>query len=78
MSDTFATRLKQAREARRLTQEALAEKVGMQPSHIGHYEAGTRKPSYDNLRSLCLALRVSGDLLLGLTSASASALRSQT
>lgn len=71
----FAVRLKQARETRHLTQEALAEKVGLHPSHIGHYEAGTRKPSYDNLRDLCLALRVSGDILLGLTSAHVSALR---
>ena len=37
----------------------------MQPSAIAHFEAGRRKPSFDNVRSLARALKVSADYLLG-------------
>lgn len=37
----------------------------MQPSAIAHFEAGRRKPSFDNVRSLAKALKVTGDYLLG-------------
>lgn len=47
----------------------------MHPSQVGHYEAGTRKPSYDNLRTFCQVLRVSSDYLLGLTQTPFGALR---
>lgn len=72
---TFAERLKAARDLRRLTQEGLARKVELPPSQIGHYEAGTRKPSYDNLRDICRALRVNSDYLLGLSATPFDALR---
>jgi transcriptional regulator with XRE-family HTH domain len=41
----------------------------MQPSAIAHFEAGRRLPSFDNVRALARALRVSGDYLLGAQSA---------
>ncbi len=71
----FAGRLKAARELRRMTQDDLAARVEMHPSQIGHYEAGTRKPSYDNLRTFCGVLRVNSDYLLGLTETPFDALR---
>lgn len=37
----------------------------MQPSAIAHFEAGRRKPSFDNVRALAKALDVSADYLLG-------------
>lgn len=37
----------------------------MQPSAISHFETGTRKPSFDNLRILADSLDVSTDYLLG-------------
>ena len=37
----------------------------MQPSAIAHFEAGRRKPSFDNARSLAKALDVSADYLFG-------------
>lgn len=37
----------------------------MQPSAIAHFEAGRRKPSFDNVRSLSRALKVTADYLLG-------------
>jgi transcriptional regulator with XRE-family HTH domain len=66
-SDVFPARLRAARELRELTQEGLASRAGMQPSAISHFESGTRKPSFDNLRRLADALQVSTDYLLGRT-----------
>lgn len=71
----FAERLKAARELRRLTQADLAAKAGLHFTQVAHYEAGTRKPSYDNLRAFCTALRVNSDYLLGMTETPFDALR---
>jgi transcriptional regulator with XRE-family HTH domain len=64
-SDLFRTRLRAARELRGLSQGALAERAGLQPSAVSHFETGTRKPSFDNLRRLADALEVTTDYLLG-------------
>ncbi len=64
----FAERLRDARERLRgLTQAQLAEKAGLPSTSISHFEntEGTRKPSFDNLRSLANALAVTTDYLLG-------------
>ena len=37
----------------------------MQPSAISHFETGTRKPSFDNLRILADSLDVTTDYLIG-------------
>lgn len=62
---TFAARLRQARDHRQLSQSELARLAGMQPSAIAHFEAERRKPSFDNVRALAKALKVSADYLLG-------------
>lgn len=62
---TFPDRLREARERRRLNQGELAERAGLQASAISHFETGTRKPSFDNLRRLSDALEVTTDYLLG-------------
>lgn len=67
--EAFEERLRAARESRRLSQGALAERTGLQPSAVSHFETGTRKPSFENLRRLADALRVSTDYLLGRTAA---------
>ena len=64
-SEVFPERLRSAREYRGLNQGALALKAGMQPSAISHFETGTRKPSFDNLRILADTLDVTTDYLLG-------------
>lgn len=64
-SGVFPERLRSAREYRGLNQGELAQKAGMQPSAISHFETGTRKPSFDNLRILADALDVTTDYLLG-------------
>lgn len=75
MAALFKDRLKAARELRKLTQEELGKKADLHPSHVAHFEKGSRKPGYDNLRSLCVALRVNSDYLLGLTNTPFDALR---
>lgn len=64
-SVVFSERLRIAREYRGLNQGELAQKTGMQPSAISHFETGTRKPSFDNLRILADSLDVTTDYLLG-------------
>jgi transcriptional regulator with XRE-family HTH domain len=61
----FASRLRKTRENRELSQSELAREAGMQPSAIAHFEARRRKPSFDNVRALARALKVSADYLLG-------------
>ena len=66
--ETFAKRLKEAREARGMGQSELARKAEMVPSAIGHFEGNRRKPSFANIRTLAKALNVSSDFLLGRSS----------
>jgi len=61
----FKDRLKSARELRNLKQSELAELAKLPASSIAHMEAGTRKPSFDNLKRLAIALEVTTDYLLG-------------
>ena len=64
-STIFPDRLRKARDKRELSQSQLAEKAGLPPSSISHFESGARKPSFDNLRRLANALNVSTDYLIG-------------
>jgi len=61
----FTQRLFQARKLRELNQEELANKAGLASSAISHFESGSRKPSFENLRKLADALDVSIDFLMG-------------
>jgi len=61
----FPARLKQARELRGLNQADLAQKCGLQPSAISHFETGGRAPSFENLKRLSNALSVTTDFLIG-------------
>lgn len=64
-SDVFCTRLRLSREMRCLSQSELAAKAGLPPTSISHFESGTRKPSFDNLRRLAIALEITADYLMG-------------
>ena len=64
-AEIFPDRLRTAREHRQLNQGELAKRSGLQASAISHFETGTRKPSFDNLRRLADALEVTTDYLLG-------------
>lgn len=62
----FGLRLKQLRKERNLTQQQLADLIGVKNSVISFYEVGERTPSPDVMKKLALALHVSADYLLGL------------
>lgn len=61
----FSTTLKSLRLSRNLTQEMLADQVGVSTVALQGWERGTRKPSFDALVCLCTALNVSLDELAG-------------
>ena len=48
-----------------MSQVDLAKAIGVPPSSIAHFESGNRKPSFDNLRKLSIALNITTDYLLG-------------
>lgn len=60
-------RLKQIREVRQLTQQDLADIVGVTGKQIWRYENALNIPSADILLRLVQELQVSADYLLGLT-----------
>jgi transcriptional regulator with XRE-family HTH domain len=64
-SEIFRERLKAARVLRGWSQSELGSRAGLPPSSIAHFETGSRKPSFDNLRRLATALAVTTDYLLG-------------
>jgi transcriptional regulator with XRE-family HTH domain len=64
-TEVFKKRLRAAREFRQLSQGELAKRAGLQASAVSHFETGSRKPSFDNLKRLADALRVTTDYLLG-------------
>ena len=64
-TELFPQRLRTARMARSLRQSELARRADLQASAVSHFETGTRKPSFDNLKRLADALRVTTDYLLG-------------
>lgn len=63
----FTERLLKIRKKLDLSQDELAKISKLQPSAISHFEHGTRKPSFDNLKRLADALEVTTDYLLGRT-----------
>lgn len=64
-SRTFSSRLRQARTHRNLGQGELAAKAKLPATTVSHFEGGSRKPSFENLKRLAQALSVSTDFLLG-------------
>ena len=66
-SEVFPQRLRAAREMRRWSQNELGQRSGLPPSSVAHFEAGSRKPSFDSLHRVATALEVTTDYLLGRT-----------
>ncbi|MBQ2433145.1 MAG: helix-turn-helix transcriptional regulator, partial [Clostridia bacterium] len=54
--NALGKRIREQRRALGLTQEQLAEKVGVSLSFIGHIERGSRKASLDTLVAICNAM----------------------
>lgn len=57
-------RIRRCRKAKGLSQEELAEKVGISTPHMSHIENGNTKLSLPVLVDLAVSLEVSTDLLL--------------
>ena len=60
----FPKRLAELRKTRQLTQQSLADAIGINVSQLKRYEAGTSQPTLTVLRKLAVTLSVSADLLL--------------
>jgi transcriptional regulator with XRE-family HTH domain len=57
-------RIKEAREAKHLTQEQLAEIVGLSTTHISVIERGVKAPKLETFIEIANALGVTSDSLL--------------
>ena len=55
---TFAENLKMLRKQAGMSQEQLAEKLGVTIGTIGYYERGAGMPKTDNLFALCDILHI--------------------
>lgn len=60
----FGNRVRAARERMGITQEDLASRVGMSPSHMSIVERGVKVPRMDTVVKLANELDVSADYLL--------------
>lgn len=61
----FGNRIKNLRQKNALTQQQLAERLGLTKSVVSAYENGIRMPSYETLLAISRIFRVSTDYLLG-------------
>lgn len=62
----FGSKVKELRLEKGLTQQQLANLLGVAVSAISSYESGSRYPSYEVLISIARIFHVSTDYLLGL------------
>lgn len=62
----FGVRLKGLRKSRHLTQQQLADCLGVAKSVVSYYETGDRFPSYDVLIKIAHTFHVTTDYLLGI------------
>jgi transcriptional regulator with XRE-family HTH domain len=63
----IGTRIRELRIAQELSQQELADKLGVDRSTIGKYETNTRIPEVKMLIQLAKFFDVSTDFLLGLS-----------
>jgi len=66
-SITFGKRLTEVRKEKKISQDALAKKVGVHGAVIGRYERDEVKPSIEVAAEIAEALEVSLDYLVGST-----------
>ena len=61
----YPARIAKARNAKGLSQEALAEMIDISPRHLGNIERGIANPSVDIIYHISTALDVPLSVLLG-------------
>lgn len=64
---SFGARLAELRKARGFTQQELADQIGLSRRMLAYYEGQSEHPPTTHLPAIAQALRVSTDVLLGLT-----------
>ena len=62
----FGKKLKDLRKSQKLTQQQLADRIGVAKSVISYYESGDRYPSYDVLIKISRIFHVTTDYLFGI------------
>lgn len=63
---SFGKKIKSLRKQNKLTQQQLADRIGVAKSVVSYYESGDRFPSNDVLIKLARTFHVSTDYLLGI------------
>lgn len=66
----FRDELKRARKALGLTQQEVADNLGITKSTYCGYETGKRLPDVPKIKALAKVLQVSGDILIGTATSS--------
>lgn len=61
---SFNDRLRQAREATGMTQQQVADALGVDKTTYSGYETGKRSPDVARIKKIALVLRTTGDWLL--------------
>lgn len=64
MAVNFGNKLKELRIAQKMTQQQLADRIGVAKSVVSYYESGDRCPSYDVLIRIAHIFHTSTDYLL--------------
>lgn len=62
--EKIGKRIQSARKSKNLTQEYLAEKMGVSSNYISNIERSRSKPSIDTLVDICNVLEVTADYVL--------------
>ena len=62
----FSAKLRDLRKQAGMTQQQLADKLGITKSVVSYYELSERTPSPEVLKDLAMIFRVSTDYLLGI------------
>jgi transcriptional regulator with XRE-family HTH domain len=62
----FAEKLKALRNLHYMTQQEVAEKIGVTRSAYSNYEQGLRTPDLEVVKKICLLYEISADFLLGI------------
>jgi transcriptional regulator with XRE-family HTH domain len=61
----YGNRIAQLRDEKRLTQEELSQKIGINRAALSHYENNRREPDYETLQRIATYFQVSIDYLMG-------------
>jgi len=65
--ELFGLRLKSVRTEKKMTQQQLADKLGIVKASVSSYEQNANSPSLETFLALCKMFDVSADFLLGLS-----------